>query len=132
VKIRIQGDSVRCRLGRRELAELLSSGELRSQTRFPGSVFEVRLGLPTGATPDFAQYVAGSMEIQLSPAAFRAWAVADEESYPFEVPLDQGHLSVLIEKDFPCDTRTDCAQSTDLFNAETLRLDDETDGALTR
>lgn len=124
MKIRIHGDSIRCRLGRRELAELLAAGVLRSQTRFPGAVFEVRLRVPARETPNSAQYSPAGVDIELSPQAFRAWANANEESYPFAVPLDDGQLDVLVEKDFPCDTRTDCAPSADLFTAETLRLGD--------
>jgi hypothetical protein len=122
VKLRIQDDSIRCRLGRRELSALVATGSLLSRTRFPGAVFTVTLQLGALEAPDGAAYRNGTIAVDVNPGAFRAWAEGNEESYAFTVDHADGQLSIRIEKDFPCDTRADCTATDDHFTSETLRL----------
>lgn len=122
MKIRIQGDSVRCRLGRQELGALLANGVLRASTRFPSGRLGFDLTLDGGLTAPAVDCVDGRVAMVLPRDAFVAWARGQEESYAFSVGLPDGRLEALIEKDFPCDTRPDCAGDPDLFTDDTLSV----------
>jgi hypothetical protein len=123
MKIRIHDDSLRCRLGRRELGDLIATGFLVSTTRFPTGRLRFGLSLDAELEAPLVDCAEGLVGIGLPLEAFSAWARGPEESYAFSTPLEDGSLGILIEKDFPCDTRTDCAVSDDLFGPESLSLE---------
>jgi hypothetical protein len=120
MKIRIQGNSLRCRLGRSELTAMLSCGKAVSETRFPGGIWSVQLCLPGHAMADEVTADGGAVTVHLHSAAFRAWAGSNQESYAFDVVVDGDTLAVLIEKDFPCDHSESTPSNPDLFTSETL------------
>jgi hypothetical protein len=122
MKIRIHDDSVRCRLGRRELGDLVASEFLVATTRFPTGRLRFGLSLDAELATPVVDCVDGLVGVGLPREAFTAWARGNEESYAFAVPLDDGVLNVLIEKDFPCDTRAGCATSDDLFTPTSMTL----------
>jgi hypothetical protein len=122
MKIRIHEDTVRIRLGRRELGELLTTQFLLSTTRFPTGRLRFGLSLDAELSGPVVDCAEGLVGIGLPRARFVAWAQGQEESYAFSAPHEDGTLEVLIEKDFPCDTRSDCAVDEDLFTPTSLQL----------
>lgn len=122
MKIRIHEDTVRFRLGRRELGELLTTQFLLSTTRFPTGRLRFGLSLDADLAGPVVDCAEGLVGVGLPRAAFITWARGQEESYAFSATLEDGALDVLIEKDFPCDTRSDCAADEDLFTPTSLRL----------
>jgi hypothetical protein len=123
MKIRIQDDSLRCRLGRRELGDLVATGFLVSTTRFPTGRLRFGLSLDPDLKTPLVDCAEGLVGIGLPLEAFTNWARGSEESYAFSASLDDGTLDILIEKDFPCDSRPDCPVSDDLFGPESLNLE---------
>jgi hypothetical protein len=124
MKIRIQDDSIRCRLGRRELSDLLATDFLVATTRFPSGQLRFGLSLDAELTTPVVDCVEGLVGVGLPRSAFNRWARGNEASYAFSADHDAGSLAVLIEKDFPCDTRADCSTSNDLFTPQSLNLGD--------
>ena len=122
MKIRIHEDTVRIRLGRRELGELLASQFLLSTTRFPTGRLRFGLSLDADLSGPVVDCAEGLVGIGLPREAFSTWARGQEESYAFSTPLEDSSLDVLIEKDFPCDSRTDCPAGEDLFTPTSLQL----------
>ena len=123
MKIRIHDDSLRCRLGRRELGELVATGFLVSTTRFPTGRVRFGLSLDPDLETALVDCADGLVGIGLPLEAFTRWARGSEESYGFSASLGDGTLDILIEKDFPCDSRPDCPASDDLFGPESLNLE---------
>lgn len=125
MKIRLRDDSFRCRLGRQELAALVATRSAQSRTRFPNGELRFDLHLDATLTTPAVSCSSGVVDLRLPAAAFQAWVQANVASYGFTVALAGAALEVLIEKDFPCDTRADCAATDDAFSRERLALQDE-------
>lgn len=124
MKLRIRRDTVRLRVGRSELDQLVSRRELSDMTHFPGGE-TLGCSLAIGDQPGFgATFSSGVLRIILDPGKARQWASSDEEGIGFSLPLASGHLEVLIEKDFPCtDPAKICASDSDTFDPRP-RVDD--------
>jgi len=124
VKLRIRKDTVRLRVGRSELDQLVARGELFDATHFPAGE-TLGCALLIGTTPGFgASFSDGMLRIALDPGKARQWASSDEEGIGFSLPLATGCLEVLIEKDFPCtDPAKLCASDPETFDPPP-RVDD--------
>ena len=102
MKIRLLDDSVRLRLARSEVDRIASGHTVEATTRFPdGGCF--RCALEVGAGEMMAAFHAGTLVIGLPAATARHWAVTDSEvSIAGSLPVSDGSLDILIEKDFEC------------------------------
>jgi hypothetical protein len=103
MKLRIRGDSIRLRLTRAEVRELVERGEVAERTRLPaGAGFGYRLRADAGGGGVSASFTAGVLCVAVPRAAVEAWAASEEAAIGAELPLPEGALAILVEKDFPC------------------------------
>ena len=105
MKLRLKGNTIRLRLGPREVEHLVGEGAIAEQTRFgPGSAaLAYTLEMSADAETILATFD-GGLRVMVPTADAHRWAAS-----PHEVSLagsqDVGggeRLSVLIEKDFEC------------------------------
>jgi hypothetical protein len=101
MKLRIRDDSVRLRLKRSEVEGLAAGGSIVATTHFPDSQFSYRLDAVdrSDIAADFAN---GTLAIGLPADVVAGWANGDDVSIHAELPLADGSLSILVEKDFAC------------------------------
>lgn len=122
MKLRIRGDSVRLRLTRGDVAALVSAGEVVETTRFPGGgTFRYRLSSAADRREIAASVEGTTLSVMLPAALARAWGGSDEVGIRAALPLDDGELSILIEKDFPCLTARPGEDDSDAFPPGELR-----------
>jgi len=117
MKLRIRGNTLRLRITRSELARLAEGGALAEATSFPG---DVRLGYELRAGADVARlgarFAGGVVSVELPLAATQAWAAADDQvEISGTLPVADGVLAILVEKDFPCATARPGEESGDTF-----------------
>ena len=122
MKIRIYDDSIRLRLDRAEVGRIGEGDSVDCVTRFPGGdAFHYRLAA-ADVEESSASFTNGCMAVTLPRAIARHWAEDDSEvSIRAEQRLDQGALTLLIEKDFEClDPREGEDQSNRFKNPKAL------------
>jgi hypothetical protein len=100
MKLRIQGNSLRLRLTRKEVAQLHDSGRVESSVEFaPGRTLAYALEGSPHATSVTASFD-GRAILVVAPTPFiTEWAEGDQVS--IEGP-SQASVQLLIEKDFQC------------------------------
>ena len=116
MKLRIQDNSVRFRLTRKEVYALRDDGRVSAAVSFPdGSSLEYSVETSTLTGQPRASYSSDGLVVQIPQAAARHWAVTEEVSITGAQPLEQGQLSILVEKDFACLTPREGEDEADLF-----------------
>jgi hypothetical protein len=100
MKLRIQGNSLRLRLTRNEVAQLHDCGHVESSIEFgPGRTLAYALeGAPQAASV-VASFEGRTIIVAVPTHLITKWAESDEIS--IEGPVQSG-VHVLIEKDFQC------------------------------
>jgi hypothetical protein len=101
VKLRIRGDSLRLRLTRTEVRSLRETGSVIETIHFGSSALAYELRSADVDAP-VAEFDGGRVLVRLPRAQANAWADGDEVGITAEQALDDGALSLLIEKDFQC------------------------------
>ena len=102
MKLRIQGNSLRFRLTRSEVATLDEDGLIAETTHFVvGHPLTYRLRKETGGADVRAELADGVITVSAPTAAVHKWATSDEVS----IATRDGGLRIAIEKDFRCLTR---------------------------
>ncbi len=117
MKLRLRGDSIRLRVTRGELARLVAGDTCAERVQVaPGAVFEYRLGVCRDGGSTRARYDAGVLDLWLERVAFDAWAGSERE-VAIRARQDNGRdgLSLLVEKDFPCQTQREGEDDADAF-----------------
>ena len=102
MKLRLQGNSVRLRLTRSEVARLRETGLMEESVDFgAGAALAYRLQtrLEPGAME--AAYRQGILTVSISKEAAQAWAGSEEVGLYSQF----GALAISVEKDFRCLTR---------------------------
>ena len=100
MKLRIQGNSLRLRLTRKEVAELHDCGRVESFIEFaPGSKLAYALEGSPHATFVTASFEGRAIIVAVPIPLMRDWAEGDQVS--IEGPRQAG-VQLLIEKDFKC------------------------------
>jgi hypothetical protein len=102
MKLRIQGDSLRLRLTRSEVARLHECGVVEETARFgngPGLTYRIRKSANDAGIR--AELTDGAITVHVPPSTVEAWATSDEVG----LAARDGVLRILIEKDFRCLTR---------------------------
>jgi hypothetical protein len=123
MKLRIRGDSIRLRLTRGEVADLVAKGRVAEHTHLPaGAGFRYELRTDSGARAVAATFDAGVLGILVPKAAAEAWAQSEEVGIRAEVPLAEGALAVLVEKDYPCLTVRTGEDDSDAFARDRLSV----------
>jgi hypothetical protein len=106
MKLRINGDSVRFRVRRSEVAKLIDFGRVEETVYFT-STDEVRLVYalredPTLTCPTLL-YRSGEVVIALPTRTATEWAKSDQVGIYAAVDLGpRGTLNLIVEKDFAC------------------------------
>ncbi|QDU90592.1 hypothetical protein Pla175_39990 [Pirellulimonas nuda] len=106
MKLRIKDNSLRVRLDRKDLAELLAGGQIESRLAFgptPAQQFTyaVELTQDTAGAPR-ADYRDGRIVVSIGDAAARAWSDGDQVGFEVQQPTEAGTVRLLVEKDFSC------------------------------
>jgi len=100
MKLRIQGNSLRLRLTRNEVARLHDCGRVESSIEFaPGCTLTYALEGSSQATSVTASFDGRAIRVTLPPPLIAEWAEGDQVS--IEAP-PQASVQLLIEKDFQC------------------------------
>lgn len=116
MKLRIQDNSIRFRLTRTEVDALSAEGSVSATVSFPGGSsldYSVETSSLTGQPR--AQYAADRLVVQIPQAAARQWAATEQVSITGAQPLDDGELSILVEKDFACLAPREGEDESDMF-----------------
>ena len=116
MKLRIQDNSIRFRLTRTEVDALSAKGSVTASVSFPdGGMLEYSLESSSLTGQPRAQYSTDRLVVQIPQAAARHWAATEEVSITGAQPLEDGELSILVEKDFACLTPREGEDESDMF-----------------
>jgi hypothetical protein len=116
LKLRIQDNSIRFRLTRKEVDTLRDTGRVSAAVSFAdGSCLEYSVETSTLTGQPRANYSVDGLAVQIPQATARQWAATDEVSITGTQPLENGELAILVEKDFACLAPREGDDETDLF-----------------
>ena len=102
MKLRLQGNSLRLRLGRSEVAQLRDTGAVEESVSFKsGRSLVYRVRCCAGAAPLQADFAGGIVTVDISAENARTWASSDDVG----LYAQDGGLRIAVEKDFRCLTR---------------------------
>ncbi len=109
MKLRTLTNSIRIRLRKSELISLQQEKVIEEKVSFPsGPVFSYALAISSSADQLQATYENHQMRISIPESIARQWMITNEVGINADIPLPNGEaLSILIEKDFPCNDRED-------------------------
>ncbi len=112
MKLRIQGNSLRLRLTRPEVARLREKGDVSETISFPvGGAITYRILERAGADGVQTEFAQGTISVSLPATAIELWATSDEVG----IYGQDGQVRIAIEKDFRCLTRTSDEQEADAY-----------------
>lgn len=115
MKLRILGNSIRLRLSQSDLGALLDGGAVEDRVVFPaGHVLIYRLESSSGEFAE-ADYDNDRVLIRFPVTEIQRWSQPDEVTLQALLPLDDGQLELLVEKDFRCLSPRDGEDDLDLF-----------------
>jgi hypothetical protein len=119
MKLRIQGNSLRIRVGRSELAQFLHQGRIEDTVQFtPAPEARLTYALevsPALATQTQVRYSPQEIAVILAPRQVVQWSMETEVGVYTQIPIGAGNLlEVIVEKDFTCLDRSD-ADNKDAF-----------------
>jgi len=117
VKIRIKDNSIRLRLTRGEVDAIRDTGEVISNTGFPGGrKFSYALESSPASVNPAAFYSDNEIRVRLPETMVLAWTSTEQVSIAGEQTLDDGEkLSILVEKDFKCLVSRPGEDESDMF-----------------
>lgn len=116
MKLRIQDNSIRLRLTRSEVDALVADGSVTASVSFPnGARLEYSLETSSLTGQPQAQFAMDRLVVQIPQAVARRWAVTEEVSITGGERLEEGELSILVEKDFACLTPREGEDESDMF-----------------
>lgn len=100
MKLRIQGNSLRLRLTRKEVAEVSGCGRVESRIEFaPGCALNYALEGSSGAAAVTSTYDGRAILVKVPLSMMRRWAESDQVSME---GASESNVHLLIEKDFQC------------------------------
>jgi hypothetical protein len=100
VKLRIEGDSLRLRLTRKEVASLRDDGVVECAIRFsPARELRYSVAGLSAAAEVSVNYENNSIRVVLPLAIASAWAAGDDVTIEWR---DPGGVRILVERDFQC------------------------------
>ncbi len=116
MKLRIQGNSLRFRLNRREVSEFADRGGVTASVEFPGGgTFSYSIATGKEALVD-ARFEAGCVSIRVAERSVAEWARTDQVGVSGRCPLEGGgELEILIEKDFQCLHKGDACKDPEAY-----------------
>jgi hypothetical protein len=111
VKLRIDGDSIRFRLNRRDVETFAKNGRTEVSVHFEGSTLRYVLESDDTAPGLTAEYEPGLIRVRVHAGLAAKWA--GDEAVAMEAT--QGQLHILIEKDFQCLHKGEDARDPDAY-----------------
>ncbi len=117
MKLRIQGNSLRLRVSRSEVARFSETGRIAETIRFasqPEAVLTYALESSADAAAIAVLWQPQLVAVLIPPTAAREWAEGDEVGLYGDCSVGEQTLSVSVEKDFACLDRSD-ADNSDTF-----------------
>ena len=120
MKLRLKGNSIRVRMDRKDLAELLGCGRTIDMVRFgPGPsrtfTYAVKLGTAPHNRPR-AEYIAGHLLVILDRGDAETWFSGDRVGFEHRQLLEDGSaIRVILEKDLACLDRPAGDESEDAW-----------------
>ena len=104
MKLRIKGNSIRLRVLQHEVDDIQRGLPVVEELRFAGTEIMLRYSLRSPAQPEIVGVFFDGAEIRvcISAMTLARWARPDEVGIYSDIPLEEGMLSVAIEKDFAC------------------------------
>ena len=111
MKVRIKGDSLRLRISRSEVTQLLAGNCLEETIHFTPEArakFTYALLQDSSVSMPTVQYTENRVAILLPADQANEWGFTDRVGIAEDISLGQvGSLALLIEKDFACLDRSD-------------------------
>src|SRR5579871_2722760 len=106
MKLRIKGNSIRMRLDRRDLGQLLDCGHVNDAVKFgpaPGQAFTyaVQIGPAPRGLPQ-VEYAPGQILVKIDREDVIEWQNSDRVGFDHQQSCDGGTIRVVLEKDFAC------------------------------
>lgn len=106
MKLRCTNNSIRLRVRKSEVESLKKGHKLIEKVAFGHSDFTFSLG-PTNTPNTLAVFESGNIAIHIPQQEMKAWLESEQVGIEVEKNWSDGEkLNILIEKDFPCVTRT--------------------------
>lgn len=102
MKLRILGDSLRLRLSKGDVQAFAEQGRVQDVIRFGATQLTYALEHSETVAGLEASYGEHEVRVRMPSAMARDWANTDAVTLAAEQPLDEGSLSLLVEKDFKC------------------------------
>jgi hypothetical protein len=106
MKLRIQGNAIRFRLNRKEVAELAVAGQILESVEFPPGgdhrlVYALQVDTEHSAVA--ADFREGRITVRLPRSQAREWLETERTGVDGEQALGNGRaLRIVVEKDFQC------------------------------
>ena len=120
MKIRINGASVRLRLSKTEVARLVHEGRVEELTPFPTGAFRYVLQkVATGAGLS-ASFEKDTIIMYAPQSLIRDWDTNTLISIEANMPVGEGSLYLLLEKDFQCIDHASEDQSDNYTNPKQI------------
>jgi hypothetical protein len=125
MKLRIRGDSIRLRLVRAEVQALADGGRVCELVHFPDdAVFRYELRSEAAVAAPAVSFSGGLLALSVPERVLREWARSEEVAIRAQLPIRDGQLTLLIEKDFPCLEERPFEDDRGAFPRDRLSLED--------
>ena len=122
MKLRILDNSIRLRLDRREVRQLLRERLVERRTDFGATgVFVYALHAIDHESELFTEIGPTRIDVFVSVARATRWACSNETSIEAQQPAETVALRILVEKDFPC-RHTEPEDTAEKFTPTTMPL----------
>lgn len=103
MKLRIKGSSLRLRLTRSEVRQLVEEGTVEEKVPFaPQATLIYRLRQDPKLTSITAGYTGNIIEIRVPEAAAAQWCSTDQVGLEHSQAVPGGPLKIILEKDWAC------------------------------
>jgi hypothetical protein len=106
MKMRLRGNSIRLRLGEKEVAQLAKGGRVSDSIQFsesPPSALTYRVVTSSEEKGITARFAGSEITVTVPAASAKTWASSEQVGLNGVQPISNGtSLNILIEKDFRC------------------------------
>lgn len=126
MKMRILDCSLRLRLERSELRDLLRLGRIERHANFGDTALTYAVNSVTQAVPLRATLIANRIDVFVGAARLREWAQSEESSLEGRQSTGGSELCILLEKDFPCQ-HSGSRESREKCTPQSMRLEISSD-----
>jgi hypothetical protein len=115
MKIRIKGNSLRLRLSKTEVEDLVQKGTVVEKTQFSSSSFltyQIKESVQSSILVEFSNQI---ITVLIPKETLKGWDKNQIVGFKESVDNQNGQLNVLIEKDFKCLTEREDENEEDHF-----------------